>query len=210
MIYHIHRITQQEHMMLMMEDLVSLIVVQPDRHYSILHLLDKEITQFQQTIKNGQKILDEKIQSIKTGATLDGLTIFKLYDTHGFPVELTQEIAHAHGIQCDLLWYYQQLEKAKTLSRDNQNFKKDIDWSNYISGIPATQFVYDSTHMSDSHILKDFLVGNQRIIILDKTPAYAESGGQVWDHGDIILDDWSKLQIQDVKKFEWVFLHFVK
>ena len=84
--------------------------------------------------------------------------IFKLYDTHGFPVELTQEICHKQYISCDLSGYQQELQKAQTLSRAHQNFKKDTDRSSYIASMPATQFVYDTFDMSDAHILKDFVV----------------------------------------------------
>jgi alanyl-tRNA synthetase len=89
---------------------------------------------------------------------MPGTVIFKLYDTHGFPVELTQEICHKQDISCDLSGYQQELQKAQTLSRAHQNFKKDTDRSGYIASMPATQFVYDTLDMSDARVLKDFVV----------------------------------------------------
>ena len=211
MVYHTSTIKPNFNIASMMQHIIWHVLTNYDQstHKDVLRLLDKEIEQFGETIKHGQKLLDEAIAWLNPGEELPGTVIFKLYDTHGFPVELTQEICHKQYISCDLSGYQQELQKAQTLSRAHQNFKKDTDRSSYIASMPATQFVYDTFDMSDAHILKDFVVWDQRIIIMDKTVFYAESGWQVWDRGTMILDDGQVLDIRDVKKIEGVFLHIV-
>jgi alanyl-tRNA synthetase len=86
----------------------------------------------------------------------------------------------------------------------------DIDRSTYIQGMPATQFVwYDSLSLEQPVLLKDFYVNGQRVLIFDRTPFYAEGGWQTGDRGVVILDWWETLHINDVEKYEGVFLHFV-
>jgi alanyl-tRNA synthetase len=211
MVYHTSTIKSNFNIVSMMQHIIWHVLTDYDQstHKDVLRLLDKEIEQFGETIKHGQKLLDEAIAWLNPGEEMPGTVIFKLYDTHGFPVELTQEICHKQDISCDLSGYQQELQKAQTLSRAHQNFKKDTDRSGYIASMPATQFVYDTLDMSDARVLKDFVVWNQRIIIMDKTVFYAESGWQVWDRGTIMLDDGQVLDIRDVKKIEGVFLHIV-
>lgn len=79
-----------------------------------------------------------------------------------------------------------------------------------MEGIPETKFVgYDSHGSEEPKLLKDFEVNDQRVLIFDTTPFYAESGGQCGDSGMVELDSGEKLNIVDVKKYEGVFLHFV-
>ena len=170
----------------------------------------KEVTLFQHTIAKWSKLLHEEIQKIWPGWLLSGSLIFHLYDTHGFPVELTQEIARQSYVTCDMEWYHVALSQAKTLSRATQQFKNTTDRSQYLADIPPTQFHYDVMDMTESRIIKDFTVDGQRIIILDHTSFYAESGGQKGDTGRITTDTGEQLIVTDVKKFAGVFLHLVK
>jgi alanyl-tRNA synthetase len=136
-----------------------------------------------------------------------------LYDTYGFPIELTREIASEKGITVDETWFQKSLEEAREKSRQwsKEMFKKWTDRSKYLEGVEPTKFIgYTETNSASQKLIKDFEVDGQRILIFDQTPFYAESWGQTWDKWKIVLDDWSELEVTDVRKYEWVFLHFVK
>jgi alanyl-tRNA synthetase len=90
-------------------------------------------------------------------------------------------------------------------------FQKSADWSKYLEGIPATEFVwYDNLNFEWSKLLKEIESDDgQRILIFDKTPFYPEMWWQNWDKWEIILDDGSSVYIANVQKVAWVILHFV-
>ena len=184
----------------------------------------KEIIQFQKTLINGQreleKIIQQKHWNAETLKRWNGQEniimwsdIFKLYDTFGFPFELTREIAQEKWLQIDESWFYSELEKQKDRSRTGSKdmFAKGTDRSTYIQWIPATQFIwYESLQIENIKLLKDFTINNQRILIFDKTPFYAEGGGQTGDRGVVTLDSGEEVTVTNVKKYEGVFLHFIK
>lgn len=177
----------------------------------IIKTIQDELNQFQNTINKWLKLLDEKLKS--QDKVLSWADIFLLYDTYGFPFELTYEIATWEWFQVDTQWYYEQLELAKQKSRQwsKDMFKKSTDWSRYLEWMPQTIFIWYETMSADSiKILKDFEVEWQRVLIFDKSPFYAESGWQTGDKGIAILDNWQQVKIKDVQKYAWVFLHFVE
>ena len=193
------------------QEIVSLFDLSGD-FGQVITSLEKEVLQFQKTITNGQKLLQDimkwTIQKIITGQDT-----FKLYDTFGFPLELTKEIALENWFQVDEVGFIKEMEAQQQRSRQwsKDMFKQDTDWSTYIAGMPATKFVgYETMDLSMVKLLKDFDVNGQRILIFDQTPFYANSGGQNADIGYITLDGGEQLLVTDVKKYEWVFLHFVK
>ncbi len=174
-------------------------------------ILIKETHQFQKTISHGQKMLDELIKWSATKNIL-GKDLFTLYDTFGFPLELTKEILEEQGLNVDMVWFEQEMvaqqERSRAWSKDM--FKQGIDWSTYLQWLPPTLFVWYENMATDTmKLLKDFEVWWQRILIFDCTPFYAESGGQIWDKWIVILDDWSQLNVVHVQKYNWIFLHFV-
>lgn len=174
-------------------------------------ILVKEIQQFQKTLSNGQKEFEKIIASLNS-KQVAWLDVFKLYDTFGFPYELTAELAQEKWLTIDEAWFRTALEEQKTRSRQatKGKFTLDVDRSAHVQGMLATQFVwYDSLTIQQPTLLKDFDVNGQRVLIFDRTPLYAEGGGQTGDRGKLVLDSWEQLIIQDVKKYEWVFLHFV-
>ena len=178
----------------------------------IISLLEKEVTQFQKTITNGQKLLQDIITSSKK-KTISWADVFKLYDTFGFPVELTKEIAMEAKFTVDEQWFEQEMEAQQQRSRvgSKNMFTQDVDWSKYIIDLPATKFVgYETMKADKIKLLKDFEVNGQRILVFDQTPLYAESGGQISDSGVVVLDSGEQLHIKEVKKYEWIFLHFVQ
>jgi len=128
-------------------------------------------------------------------------------------LELTQEIAEEEKMAIDQAGYEKQVKEAKERSRNatKEMFKKGTDWSKYLEGIPQTQFIgYDEVETSDAKLLKDFDVDGQRVLIFDKTPFYAEMGGQKGDFGKVILDSGEEVEIKDVQTFAGVSLHLVK
>lgn len=179
---------------------------------NIIHTLIKEISNFQKTIKNWKKLLDEYIDNSKNNK-IDGEFAFKLYDTYGFPIELTQEISVELWLDLDIDWFHHHMSQAKELAKkwSKQKFNKDIDWASYLEWVQATQFIWwDHTELAHMNVLKDFTVEDQRIIIFDKTPFYWESWGQTWDSWTLKTNNWDLLTITNVIKYNWVHLHFIE
>ena len=176
----------------------------------IKKVLLNEISQFEKTIHKWEWILEDLLKNSKK---LSWEQIFMLYDTYGFPLEITKEIAAERGVELDLEWYQKALEDAKEKSRQSTKamFQKSADWSKYLEGIPATEFVwYDNLNFEWSKLLKEIEADDgQRILIFDKTPFYPEMWWQNWDKWEIILDDGRSVHITNVQKVAWVILHFV-
>ncbi len=174
-----------------------------------------EMRKFSSTIQKWLKLILDEIKNLKAEGKdlLDWEILFKLYDTYGFPFELSKEIAEAYGLKVDEKWFKQKMLQAKEKSRQSAKdvFKRGIDWAKYLEWIPPTEFVgYDNLQLDNPKLLKYFEVEWNKIYIFDKTPFYAEWGGQTWDKGQIILDDWTILKVKDVKKVWGVYLHFVE
>jgi len=177
--------------------------------------LINEMEKFEKTIQKWLKLLEEIVKVTKDTEwkVIDGEIVFKLYDTYGFPLELTKEIAESEKLEVDEEWFRKHMQKAKEKSKANAKdvFKRWIDWAKYLEGIPATEFIgYDNLELENPKVLKYFETEGSKIYIFDKTPFYAEWGGQTGDKWELILDDWSVLKIIDVKKFAGIYLHFVK
>ncbi|MBT7289056.1 MAG: hypothetical protein HN837_00985 [Chloroflexi bacterium] len=149
----------------------------------------------------------EQRESIHQALMIQGKEVFKLYDTFGFPRELTAEVAADAGLSVDIGGFEKEMDKQRTRARASQKSKEivasDVD---YMS-IAQTQFVGYDTYSSDSHILsistdgnvqKSATKGEQVAIILDSTPFYAEKGGQVADIG-IIAGKEGKIVVEDVQ-----------
>ena len=173
-----------------------------------------EISQFERTIQKWEWILQDLISKIAwTWNKLPWDQIFMLYDTYGFPLEITKEIAATKWVQLDIEWYHKALEEAKEKSRQStkEMFKKWVDRSKYLEWIPQTKFIwYNEFVTSDVKLLKDFEVNWQRVLIFDKTPFYPEMGWQTWDKWMIELDNWETIKVINVQTFAWVILHIVE
>lgn len=170
-------------------------------------LIKNEEESFRKTLKNGQALLDEEIAKAKNG-TLSGEVVFKLYDTYGYPFELTQEIAEESGLKVDRAEFDQCMEEQKERAR---NARKDIDsFANQNEELMAftvpSEFIgYDYVEctgkiialLKDGHMV-DSLEGKGQVI-LDKTCFYAESGGQTADTGTLTSDTF-KAHVSNVQK----------
>lgn len=184
----------------------------------ILTLIDNvdiwhdELYQFERTLENWKKRL-EKMMKQTQGDIIAGDDVFLLSDTYGFPLELTQELAAEHGYEIDHAGYDDALRTSRERAQSDaqSTFSRWIDWARHLEGVNPTIFVgYETMSVEDPQIIKQISLDDGRLVmIFDKTPFYAESGGQTGDKGTITLDDGTTKQIVDVKQYNGVFLHFV-
>ncbi len=147
----------------------------------VVKIVKKEEEKFLETISEGEKHFLQAIE--KTNNFLSGQTAFKLYDTYGFPIELTLEYAGEYNVLVDKAAFYEELEKQKQRSRSARTIQtgmKDQE-DEYLQFKDESVFIGDETLQAQAKVTKVF----KRGIILDKTPFYATSGGQVADGGTI-------------------------
>ena len=151
--------------------------------------LQAEEEQFARTLDNGMAILEESLQTIDD-QTIPGDVIFKLYDTYGFPVDLTNDIARERGLTLDLDGYEAAMAAQRQRSQDHAGFKVDYSQSLKVEG--ETDFL--GYHLDEAEgavigVLVDGVAvdrlesGQSGVVILNRTPFYGESGGQVGDCG---------------------------
>lgn len=209
------RMTSQFGFPLLLETLISLLVAHYESAKGNENVISKQLLEemkiFETTIERGEQRFMEIAQS-SASDTIAGEDVFKLYDTYGFPVELTREIAHEMWKKIDESWFHKALEEAKERSRQGSSkmFTKGTDRSTYLAGISPTIFLwYTSLEAGEVRLLKDVTIEGQRVLIFDKTPFYGEWGGQTGDKGEVHMDDGTRLQIVDVQKYSGVYLHFV-
>ena len=181
---------------------------------AITAALQAEEDQFARTLDNGMAILEESLEGI-TDQIIPGEVIFKLYDTYGFPVDLTNDIARERGLTLDLEGYEAAMATQRQRSQDHAGFKVDYSQSLNVEG--ETDFVgYEADQATGSivAILVDgeaaaFLeAGQSGAVILDRTPFYGESGGQVGDCGRLLATG-SELDVTDTTKAQGHHLHYV-
>jgi alanyl-tRNA synthetase len=179
----------------------------------IMRVLTKEEEQFIRTLEQGLNLLEDYFRK-STSKVVNGEFAFKLYDTYGFPIELTQEIAEEVGFKVDIEGFNKEMEKQREKARLSTQEKLE---STFISlsddevyqlrELPNTEFVGYDTLSSESNVL--FFLGNKHnreikeeeevYFILDKTPFYPESGGQVADTGKVFNANVEVI-VSDVKK----------
>ena len=158
----------------------------------IVHLIEQEETNFGQTYEAGMQRLEKLLER---GITeIEGHEAFALHDTFGFPIELTEEIASARGISVDHAGFAVQMENQRARARAGSRFAKDAGseqrpWTVLKAG-PDSEFVgYDATTAERVSILRWRAHEADLELVLDRTPCYAESGGQVADMGYIVAGD---------------------
>ncbi|MFD2034549.1 alanine--tRNA ligase [Belliella marina] len=178
----------------------------------IAKVIQEEEASFLRTLDNGLKILDQ-IQlemASKSEKVIDGKTAFELYDTFGFPLDLTSLIARENGLSVDEAGFVQEMEKQKTRSRAAAE-QETGDWV-MVSEDEGVEFVGYDHLQAESKIVKYRQIkdkkGDRYQLVLDKTPFYAESGGQVGDQG-ILESDTEKIKVLDTKKENDLIVHFV-
>ena len=184
-----------------------------EKHQYIMKIIKVEEDNFAKTLDNGMEILDGYMADMKKAGSkvLEGALAFKLYDTYGFPVEVTQEILEENGFDVDLDGFTDHMNKQKELARANQRNTEDEAWrdaSGY-SELPPTKFVgyTEESYKSKVQYVGDF-DQNRKFVIVETTPFYATSGGQVYDTG-YIINGSSKARVVDVIKENGIFLHVI-
>jgi alanyl-tRNA synthetase len=182
---------------------------------SVAAALLAEEEQFARTLDNGMAILDEALASLE-GSELPGDIIFRLYDTYGFPVDLTNDIARERNLTLDIAGYESAMETQRKRSQESGSFK--VDYSDTLDVEGETTFVGYETTQCDASIValihEGELVdavseGMEAIAILDVTPFYGESGGQVGDCGVLISGD-ARIDVVDTTKAKGHHLHHIR
>jgi alanyl-tRNA synthetase len=178
-------------------------------------VIKEEESSFFRTLENGLKRIDQVCANIlkEKKQIVDGTTVFELYDTYGFPVDLTSLIARGYGLSIDEAGFQKELEKQKNRSREATAVDTG-DW-NLVEGRKAEEggrtFVGYKQLESESKIIQYRKVkakGKEQFqIVLDKTPFYAESGGQVGDTG-VLESANEKINVTDTKKENGIIIHF--
>jgi len=171
-------------------------------------VMKEEEESFLRTLETGIKMLEKNLPD-EEGGVLNGAVAFQLYDTYGFPLDLTELILREHGMRADVSAFNVEMQKQKERAR-NAAATETGDWTRVHDGDPL--FVgYDETE-STTHILRYREVKQKSMkfyqIVLSRSPFYAEMGGQVGDSGWLISDDGSeKIEIFDTKRENNLAIH---
>ena len=185
-----------------------------ERQTVITDALRSEEEQFARTLDNGMAILEEALADIED-AVIPGAVIFKLYDTYGFPVDLTNDIARERGLSLDLEGYEAAMAAQRQRSQDHAGFKVDYSQSFNIEG--ETEFAGYDTDQAEGAVVAILVDGGSvealeadqsGVVILDRTPFYGESGGQVGDCGRLLIDGGAA-DVTDTTKSQGHHLHQV-
>ena len=184
-----------------------------ERQAYITKVIRTEEENFAKTIDGGMKIFTELLNAHKEkGETVfSGADAFKLYDTYGFPIDLTVEMVEDEGMTLDRKAFDHEMQEQKTRAREARKALGDLGWAGVEFGkdIPSTEFVgYDHDSVDDAKVVALVVEGEQAeammsgvegIIVLDKTPFYAEMGGQIGDTGVIRCGE-AVFEVTDVQK----------
>ena len=175
--------------------------------------LKLEETRFRKTLDRGLAILDEKSASLKPGDMFDGETAFTLYDTYGFPLDLTQDALRTRGIHVDLASFTDAMEQQKAKARASWAGSGDAAaekvWFPLHEELGATEFLGYDTEIAEgvvTALVKDGAVvdslnaGDAAAVVLNQTPFYGESGGQVGDTGILTGDGGVRFRVIDTQK----------
>ena len=165
--------------------------------------LRREEDRFLETLDQGMTILEESIANL-TGSEIDGKTIFKLYDTFGFPVDLTGDVAREKRLTLDMEGFEIEMEKQRNRARVSGDFVSQktisIDFeTNFIGYENLSGKSSISSIIKDGTKVKKIVEGDDAILVLEDTPFYGESGGQVGDTGEIIFTNGS-FEVSDTQK----------
>ena len=189
----------------------------------ITETLKLEETRFRRTLERGLAILDDKSGSLKKGDMFDGETAFTLYDTYGFPLDLTQDALRSRGISVDLAAFTDAMERQKATARESWKGSGDAAteavWFALREKTGATEFLGYETEsaegivaalVKDGKDVTELKTGDTGAIVLNQTPFYGESGGQVGDTGEMRRDGVRVVVTDTQKKAGDVFAHLVR
>ena len=178
----------------------------------IERVLKNEEEQFAKTLEQGLKILEQDLAEL-TGKVIPGEVVFKLYDTYGFPVDLTADIARERELSVDEEGFEREMQAQRERARSASAF--DLDYNSLVKVEGETRFTgYQGTSGTGTvlALLKEGMnvdslsAGEEGVVVLDQTPFYAESGGQAGDCGYLSLDG-VRFDVRDTRKAGGAFLH---
>ncbi|WP_446920759.1 alanine--tRNA ligase [Klebsiella pneumoniae] len=178
-------------------------------------VLKTEEEQFARTLERGLALLDEELSKLK-GDTLDGEAAFRLYDTYGFPVDLTADVCRERNIKVDEAGFEAAMEEQRRRARESSGFGADYNAMIRVDG--ASEFKgYDHLELNgkvtalfiDGKAVDSVSAGQEAVVILDQTPFYAESGGQVGDKGELKGAGFS-FAVSDTQKYGQAIGHIGK
>ena len=184
-----------------------------ERQTYVEKMLNEEEQQFVRTLENGMTILEKAIKEL-SGTVIAGETVFKLYDTYGFPVDLTADIAREHNLTLDMAGFEAAMEVQRDQARAASNFSvvEKLD----LEGLEKTVFTGYSSLQTEAQIVAIFSPVNEKLdivpansevlIVLDTTTFYAESGGQIGDAGLLESGD-ARFEISETHKQSEIFIH---
>lgn len=174
--------------------------------------LIREEELFAKTLEQGLKLLEGELANLK-GKTIPGETVFKLYDTYGFPADLTADIARERELEIDEAGFEVEMAAQRQRARDAGKFA--VDYNSIVKVDSDTQFDgYEATQgqgqiiaiYKDGVQVDEVAEGDEALIVLNQTPFYAESGGQIGDTG-LFKNDTGIFEVQDTKKSGGAFVH---
>ncbi|MDI1221848.1 MULTISPECIES: alanine--tRNA ligase [Acinetobacter] len=174
--------------------------------------LIREEELFAKTLEQGLKLLEGELANLK-GKTIPGKTVFKLYDTYGFPADLTADIARERELEIDEAGFEVEMAAQRQRARDAGKFA--VDYNSIVKVDSETQFDgYEATQgqgqiiaiYKDGVQVDEVVEGDEALIVLNQTPFYAESGGQIGDTG-LFKNDTGIFEVQDTKKSGGAFVH---
>ncbi|MCO7512884.1 alanine--tRNA ligase [Serratia fonticola] len=178
-------------------------------------VLKSEEEQFARTLERGLALLDDELAKLQ-GDTLDGETAFRLYDTYGFPVDLTADVCRERGLKVDEQGFELAMEAQRRRARESSGFGADYNSLIRVDG--ASQFNgYDREEQQakvtalfrDGQPVDEIHAGEEAVVVLDETPFYGESGGQVGDKG-VLKAAGSEFVVSDAQKYGQAIGHLGK
>ena len=178
----------------------------------ICKTLQSEETSFNKTLDRGIDLFNREIKGLKDGAQIPGTFAFKLYDTYGFPFDLTELMGRENGLTIDIAGFETEMETQKKRAREAHK-SVDILVNASTDSEQATQFVgYDKTNLSnfESNFQECVSIDKENYLVFDKSPFYAEMGGQRGDEGTVFINDQSIIITDVVKDASGRFLHKIK
>lgn len=186
-----------------------------DKQSVIENAIQKEEAQFAKTLAQGLRLLASELEGLQDGDTLSGEAAFKLYDTYGFPLDLTADITRERGIAIDEAEFDEHMQAQRERARDAGKF--DVDYSSVIQVETPTTFIgYEQLEedgvtidalYQDGNPADILTEGMEGVVVLDRTPFYAEGGGQVGELGEIRTAS-GVFEVQDTKKSGQAIIHY--
>lgn len=185
-----------------------------DKQSQIENAIQKEEAQFAKTLAQGLRLLASELEGLQDGDVLSGAAAFKLYDTYGFPLDLTADITRERGITIDEDEFDEHMQAQRERARDAGKF--DVDYSSVIQVDSPTEFIgYEQLTEDNVTLLALYQNGEstealnegmEGVVVLDRTPFYAEGGGQVGELGEIRTAT-GVFEVQDTKKSGQAIIH---